>query len=1049
MVAPMKLLLRSVWLFALLASLSPVATYAGSDTLKWCRGGALQGRLCDRDRDCPEGLCSSRGMPRVCAGRHYCQVSTSVECTTNYDCRKENGGRWPQDPADFCMFVGQPISTCDPANADDGGATDCGECADGALRGRGCLTAADCSGASCIKKPGLGVCIDGAYQCHIERTGHGGLKIVQPHDAIGDIAVGQLVTGLNLVGGVTARAMYHPTSVAIDRNGDLYVGERRRVTRRAHPERHDIEAVAALGQVSLTRSEWDNVSDDVNVGGIDSRTSRTLIDLTERRPVHPVSNPDLRGVLVGDSDRVVLYPESPATNAAAVRVWGHVDPRGTRSFDLSVGFGDVRDIATQRRCVGGPAIGTPCAADSECTQSRCATTIAFVDTIANRISIQRQPPDRDGAPFDVFLGQRSGETGECNNGGLSATSLCHPGGAVFDHDGNLWISDSENNRVLRFPRHFVTGTPADRVLGQEGDFTTNTPGCDAERIRFPAGLAWDGPNRRLWVGVRGNDRVLQYNDPSNHPAAVVVYGQRALTECGAGGRSTDGIICDGFAGPTDVEYDGQGHIWVADQGNNRALRFPVSTQNGVPADVLQGQDHCGANKENRVTASSFQRGSGGIAFFETGKKAGVCASDVNDHRVLCWNDREAVMAPGQTPPADAVLGQTDGTSYRPNRGAKEPTAATLRFPAFPGATSRGSRPGVYVPDAGNNRVLRYVPPLSSGMAAKDVLGQARFTDTTCSSDAKGLCAPRSVKADRWGNLWVVDSGNGRVGLYCMSKNTIPRAGGGWICTADNQGDAALDMVLGKPSVSATWDRQACTAPDAASLCTPTDIDVSDLPKRLFISDNASPEPRVVPLIVSGRSRALIYEGPFRSGLAAVKVVGTPDGSLRSLGADEPLSGSNSGYCNGGARAGQACSGHDDDKLQGNVSPDCGAGGWCDWSRSQADGSCLAYDPRHDWLYVGRGGGIGVYAGPFPAPKSSPKNGDGHAMIQVFGATGETQFGTTGVGYTVCQQTRTGGCALDKDFNLWVVQGAQEESNASILVTLDPAPAPAASSATRR
>ena len=52
-------------------------------------------------------------------------------------------------------------------------------------------------------------------------------------------------------------------------------------------------------------------------------------------------------------------------------------------------------------------------------------------------------------------------------GPTSQTTLSAPTGLTFDTSGNLWVADTGNNRVLKFPpSNLVTDGAASIVLGQ-------------------------------------------------------------------------------------------------------------------------------------------------------------------------------------------------------------------------------------------------------------------------------------------------------------------------------------------------------------------------------------------------------------------------------------------------------------------------------------------------------------------------------------------------------------------------------------------------------
>lgn len=94
-----------------------------------------------------------------------------------------------------------------------------------------------------------------------------------------------------------------------------------------------------------------------------------------------------------------------------------------------------------------------------------------------------------------------------NLGGISATSLAAPGPLHYAN-GGLYVSDSGNNRVLFFPG---TSTTATKVYGQGGSFTTGTAnngGVSADSLNGPAGVFYYNGN--LFIADYNNHRVLMY-----------------------------------------------------------------------------------------------------------------------------------------------------------------------------------------------------------------------------------------------------------------------------------------------------------------------------------------------------------------------------------------------------------------------------------------------------------------------------------------------------------------------------------------------------------
>jgi sugar lactone lactonase YvrE len=69
---------------------------------------------------------------------------------------------------------------------------------------------------------------------------------------------------------------------------------------------------------------------------------------------------------------------------------------------------------------------------------------------------------------------------------------------------------------------------------------------------------------------------------------------------------------------------------------------------------------------------------------------------------------------------------------------------------------------LWVVDYRNSRILQFVPPFSSGMNASLVIGQQNYTTGTYTTTQSGLSYPGGAAFDSKGNLWVADMDNARV-----------------------------------------------------------------------------------------------------------------------------------------------------------------------------------------------------------------------------------------------------------------------------------------------
>jgi hypothetical protein len=174
-----------------------------------------------------------------------------------------------------------------------------------------------------------------------------------------------------------------------------------------------------------------------------------------------------------------------------------------------------------------------------------------------------------GSPADSVLGQSDFSTG---HSGCCPYCLNTPG-AVNSVSGILVVSDGANNRVLLFTsgNSTVNNGSASWVLMQNTlDFCSSEPPSDSTGSD-PAGVAIDGQGN-LYVSEYHNNRVLMYQGgafaSSNGLSASYIYGQPDFNSNSSGNATNQ------LNHPMRVFFDNiRNVLWVADSGNNRVLGF--------------------------------------------------------------------------------------------------------------------------------------------------------------------------------------------------------------------------------------------------------------------------------------------------------------------------------------------------------------------------------------------------------------------------------------------------------------------------------------------
>lgn len=159
---------------------------------------------------------------------------------------------------------------------------------------------------------------------------------------------------------------------------------------------------------------------------------------------------------------------------------------------------------------------------------------------------------------------------------------------VDENTGKVFICEVGNNRILRYPNidALTNGEAAEAVLGQP-DFVSNGAGTAINRFDSPTGIhmADDGI---LWVSDFNNNRVLRFDNASAKVTganADGVLGQPNFTSNGSAATQ------NGFANPVCVFSEDDGTLWVADLNNRRVLRYDnaAAKANGANADGVLGK----------------------------------------------------------------------------------------------------------------------------------------------------------------------------------------------------------------------------------------------------------------------------------------------------------------------------------------------------------------------------------------------------------------------------------------------------------------------------
>lgn len=192
--------------------------------------------------------------------------------------------------------------------------------------------------------------------------------------------------------------------------------------------------------------------------------------------------------------------------------------------------------------------------------------------------------------------------------GQSKVNLARPSSTVTDSKGDIYVSDKDNNRILKF----------DGASWQELD----KPGAGLGDLNHPEGLAVDNQDN-LYIADTDNNRILKFDGKEwvkfagsgsglgnfFHPEGIAADSQSNIYIADTGNnrvqihKNNGWTVLGGkgsgpgqFEGPKSVTLDVNGNLYVADTGNNRVEEFggnlsgPSCTGSSISARVNQRVD---------------------------------------------------------------------------------------------------------------------------------------------------------------------------------------------------------------------------------------------------------------------------------------------------------------------------------------------------------------------------------------------------------------------------------------------------------------------------
>jgi sugar lactone lactonase YvrE len=192
-----------------------------------------------------------------------------------------------------------------------------------------------------------------------------------------------------------------------------------------------------------------------------------------------------------------------------------------------------------------------------------AGNLFIADTFNNRI---RKVDAETHIITSVAGTGQSGFSGD--NGPAAAATLNQPFGVVLDRGGNVYIADTENNRI----RKIAAGSTTITTIAGNGSpqFSGDGLQATAAGLSGPRTLTFDAAGNLL-ISDTNNNRIRRVAIGTGIISTVAGVGPPAFA--GDGGPATASYLF----GPSGIAFSPRGDLFFADWANSRirAIRGPI------------------------------------------------------------------------------------------------------------------------------------------------------------------------------------------------------------------------------------------------------------------------------------------------------------------------------------------------------------------------------------------------------------------------------------------------------------------------------------------
>jgi sugar lactone lactonase YvrE len=601
-----------------------------------------------------------------------------------------------------------------------------------------------------------GIAADGAGNVFIADTSNNRVRKVSGAGAITTVA-GNGGWGLNGNGGAATSALLaSPRGVAVDLAGNLFIADTgNNQIRKVSPE-GVISAVAGTGSAGFSGDGGPAPAAQLNnpaAVAVDPAGNLFIADQNNNR-IRMVNTAGVITTLAGHTigfggdggSAVSAQLSGPRGVAADVTGNVFIADSGNNRVRMVDRGGIIRTVAGNTTGFSGDE-GPALSAGLSFPVDVAADALGNI-FIADRGNFRVRHISPDGVIHSA--------AGVSDDGGpANAAQLNYPNGIAVDAAGNLFIADTDSQRVRKIsPDGIITTVAGNGTSGFRGD---GGPASLAE-LSYPAAVAVAGDGH-LYIADTRNQRIRRVT-PDGIVTTIAGNGLAGFT--GDGGVASLAQIDE----PHGVAVDGSGNLFIADTNNQRVRK--VSTDGIIT--TIAGNGTTGFSGDGGPAVSAQLASPFGLAADSAGN---VFFADSSNSRIRRVS-------------ADGVISTAAGSGKYGFGG--DGGAAPLALLASPVGVALDGAGNLFIADTDNQRIRKVSPEGIISTVAGN--GEFGFSVDSGGSPVR-LALPYSVAVDANNTLFIDDTYNGRIRRIGFTRTSsaasfvLAGGGGVFLSSADN------------------------------------------------------------------------------------------------------------------------------------------------------------------------------------------------------------------------------------------------------------------------